>query len=366
MILHAYFARRFFKVFFATLLIFFAFLTLIDLVEQMRRFSSDNVRFQDVLKITLMNAPNGLYEILPLVMILSSVSLFLSLARSSELVVARASGRSALITLMAPLFMSGLIGVVAVTLFNPIVAATSKQFLQLENEFKNTGGDVILLGREGLWLRQGELNDGQTVIHAARVEGDVTRLYDVSFVQYDQNGVPTRRIVAEQARLSEFGWLLFEAKEWPLIGTVNPEQNARIHDILSLPTSLTQDRIRNSFSAPSVVSIWTLNAHIKELKSAGFSPRRHEVWMQMELARPLFLMAMVLVGAAFTMRHSRFGKTGVSVLAAVMLGFGLYYIRNFAQILGENGQLPTLIAAWTPPVASFLLALGLILHMEDG
>ena len=86
----------------------------------------------------------------------------------------------------------------------------------------------------------------------------------------------------------------------------------------------------------------------------------------MEFARPLFLMAMVLVGASFTMRHTRFGKTGVAVLAAIMMGFGLYYVRNFAQILGENGQLPTMIAAWTPPIASILLALGLLLHMEDG
>ena len=77
-------------------------------------------------------------------------------------------------------------------------------------------------------------------------------------------------------------------------------------------------------------------------------------------------MAMVLVGAGFTMRHTRFGKTGLAVLAAIMMGFGLYYVRNFAQILGENGQIPVLLAAWAPPIASVMLALGLLLHMEDG
>jgi lipopolysaccharide export system permease protein len=41
-------------------------------------------------------------------------------------------------------------------------------------------------------------------------------------------------------------------------------------------------------------------------------------------------------------------------------------VRNFAQILGENGQLNPLAAAWIPPLASVLLALGLILHREDG
>ena len=75
---------------------------------------------------------------------------------------------------------------------------------------------------------------------------------------------------------------------------------------------------------------------------------------------------MVLISSAFTMRHARFGRTGIAVLSAVLLGFTLYYIRNFSQILGENGQIPILLAAWAPPIASVMLALGLLLHMEDG
>ena len=109
--------------------------------------------------------------------------------------------------------------------------------------------------------------------------------------------------------------------------------------------------------------VWGL---IANLEGAGFSTRLHKVWMQMELALPLFLMGMVLVGAGFTMRHTRFGKTGLMVLMALMLGLALYFIRNFAQILGENGQIPVAMAAWTPPVAGILASLALLLHLEDG
>ena len=88
--------------------------------------------------------------------------------------------------------------------------------------------------------------------------------------------------------------------------------------------------------------------------------------LQAEFARPLFLISMVLLGSAFCMRHVRFGGTGIAVLSAVICGFGLFYIRNFAQVLGESGQLPVLVAVWTPPFASLLLSLSIILHMEDG
>ena len=40
--------------------------------------------------------------------------------------------------------------------------------------------------------------------------------------------------------------------------------------------------------------------------------------------------------------------------------------RNFAQVLGENGQIPVLLAVWAPPLAAIGLSLGLLLHLEDG
>ena len=85
-----------------------------------------------------------------------------------------------------------------------------------------------------------------------------------------------------------------------------------------------------------------------------------------ELALPLLLAAMVLVGAGFTMRHARSGRTGIMVLLAIISGFAIFLLRNFAQVLGENGQIPPMLAAWIPPVAAVLLSLTLLLHLEDG
>jgi lipopolysaccharide export system permease protein len=86
----------------------------------------------------------------------------------------------------------------------------------------------------------------------------------------------------------------------------------------------------------------------------------------MELAMPLMLMAMVMIGAGFTIRHVRLGRTGLMVLLSLMMGFSVHFIRNFAQILGDRGQIPVELAAWAPPVAAVMLSLGLLLHLEDG
>jgi lipopolysaccharide export system permease protein len=54
------------------------------------------------------------------------------------------------------------------------------------------------------------------------------------------------------------------------------------------------------------------------------------------------------------------------VLYALIGGFLIFFLRSFAQVLGENGQIPILVAAWSPPIAAALLALSLLLHLEDG
>jgi lipopolysaccharide export system permease protein len=90
------------------------------------------------------------------------------------------------------------------------------------------------------------------------------------------------------------------------------------------------------------------------------------VWFHTELALPVFLLSMVMIGASFTVRHQRGGRTGLMVLFAVVLAFMVYFIRNFALILGENGQLPAVLAAWAPPLAAIGLSLGVLLHNEDG
>ena len=364
MILHRYLARRFLLSFATVAAIFLGILVLINLVDQVRRFEGDGLSFAQTLALTLLSVPETLYAILPLLMIIATLSLFVSLARTSELVVTRAAGRSAMRSLAGPLTVALLIGTVAVTVFNPIVAATGQRYELIADRLSGSGGSALSLSEEGLWLRQAN-GPRQTVIRATGASADGTRLTDVTFLGFDGQGRPSFRIEAAAAVLENGEWRLADAKEWRF-DSPNPEQAARTADEIRIPSGLTANQILDSFSQPEEIAIWDLPRFIARLEQAGFSARRHRVWFQMELAQPLLLAAMVLIGAAFTMRHTRFGRTGVMVLSALGLGFSLFFIRNFAQILGETGQLPIAMAAWGPPVAAVLLPLGLVLHWEDG
>lgn len=363
--LHLYIARRFLRAFLSMLFVLAMIFVLLDMVEGMRKFDAGSVGFTNVLGLTLLNAPVWMYRILPLIVILSTVWMFLSLSRSSEMVVTRAAGRSALMTLISPVLTVFLFGILAVAVGNPIAAGTTKKYERIAAQLQGGGESVLSIASDGVWLRQGN-ETGQTVIRADRSNLEGTQLFDVTFFSFSPEGPPTLRIEAANARLEPGHWAIRGAKVWDLVSDTNPETTAIEYPMFTLASNLTLEQIRDSFGKPSTIPIWDLPNFIEQLEAAGFSARAHRVWLHMELAMPFFLVAMVLIGAGFTMRHTRFGRTGVMVLFALMMGFGAYFIRNFAQILGENGQIPILLAAWAPPIAAILMPMGILLHLEDG
>ena len=152
MILDLYIARKFLGLFARVFGGFLAIMMMIDIIDQLRRFGDPGISVGDAVLLSVMNVPSSLYRILPLILILAAIGLFLGLSRSSELVVVRASGRSGLRFLLAPVLTALLLGGIAVAVLNPFVAATSKRYDVLSSGHAR-GGSVLSVSEAGLWLR---------------------------------------------------------------------------------------------------------------------------------------------------------------------------------------------------------------------
>lgn len=365
MILDIYFARRFLRALVIVLTIFSGLILMIESIEQLRRFGDLDVGGIVLLQLAALRLPKALYELLPIMVVLATLTLFLSLARSSELVVTRASGRSALRALVTPLMVVLLFGVFSVAVLSPVSATATRTYEQRVDILSGARGQAFSVASEGLWLREGDVL-GQSVIRATRSNFDGSILMDVTMLQFGPDGGLDRRIEAASARIEEDVWVLRDAKVWPLRAAKNPEAAATTAERMTLPTTLSVEEIRDRFGAPDAISIWELPSYIDKLETAGFSARNYRMWMQSAFALPLTFAAMMLIGAGFTMRHTRLGGTAPLVITAILLSFLFFFLRDFAQILGQNGQVPILLAAWGPPVAVILLAASFLLHTEDG
>jgi len=366
MTLGLYIVRRLAASFGLIASVFFGMLMLFEVVEMVRRFGGGDTPMSEIVWLSMLKVPATFYQILPLLTILSSMTLFLGLARSSELVVIRGAGRSAMRMLREPFLATMLFGALLVAGLNPLVASATRTYQDRLQTLQNPDQQSqISLEGSAIWMRQGDAR-GQTVIRAQSVAPDGLDFSDVSFMVFDrETGVPLVRIEAERAQLDAGFWRLSDAKRWDLLSD-NPEQASERFDTLDMPSDLTGDRIRESFARAGMVSVWDLPDFIAALDRAGLSSRTHRSQYMSELALPVLMAAMMLVGAVLCFKHARDGNAGTRILMTVLAGFALFFLRNFAQVLGENGQIPLSLAIWTPPVASMLLALGVLLHLEDG
>jgi lipopolysaccharide export system permease protein len=366
MTLIRYILRRFFFAILAVQIVIAVIVLLFSGIENLRRHSDGPASFGDIMVITLLEAPEVVYLVFPLVVMLASLATFVALARSSELVVFRAAGISALKLISIPTVAGLVLGALVVGLANPLVSAATRKGELFEEQFSSDGpASLLSVSGGGVWLRQGE-TEGQTVIRASRATPDGTALNGVMLHRFDLSGQLYSRIDATAARLQPGEWVLSGATRWALDEeTMSFERTAHGAEI-HLPTELTSAQILDSFSPPEMISFWELPGFIDQIEEAGFSGLRHRLHLESELATPVLVAAMVLIGAAFSLRPQRFGQTGVMILLAILAGFSLYFIRDFASSLGASGEVPLRVAAWAPPLAAILLALGLLLHLEDG
>ena len=113
-------------------------------------------------------------------------------------------------------------------------------------------------------------------------------------------------------------------------------------------------------------SLWALPDFIEVLESAGFSAVRHRLHFQSLMSLPVLAVAMALLAAGFSMRQSRRGGVAQMLAAGVAAGFLLFVLDKITGEFGEAGSLPVTLAAWAPTIAGLLLALALLLHLEDG
>jgi lipopolysaccharide export system permease protein len=366
MTLSIYIARQFTWAVLAMLASLSGLVALFDFIELLRRSATKpDATFGLVTEIASLRLPYIAIQILPFAVLLGGILAFWRLTRSSELIVARAAGVSAWQFLTAPMLCAMLFGALATAAVSPLSSAMLARAELLDNTYLKTGGGPLALTGGQLWLRQsdrGLVPDGVAIIHAqqVRLEGKRLEAQAISVFRLDGADRLLARIEAARGTLAGGAWTLYEAR------TIRPDHLPEKPVSTTLATDLTVSRVQESFASPDTLSVWALPDFIHLLERSGFSAVRHRLHFQALLALPLLAGTMALVSAGFSMRPTRRGGVARMLGSGVMAGFALFVVSKMAEEFGQSGALPVMLAAWAPAVSGLMLAVSLLLHVEDG
>jgi lipopolysaccharide export system permease protein len=252
-----------------------------------------------------------------------------------------------------------LIGLIFLNIFHPLTAAALARYDNLENLYFNNGKSEITIIDEGLWLRQ-EDETGNFIMQADTVNADNWTFESVTVYFFDDDNHHTQRLTADKLLLENNSWLFQN------VYIQKPDATVKILPELRLKTNLTKDSIAESFSDPRTISFWRLPGFINALEKTGLDTTQMKIYYQTLLSQPLFLISMVLMAAATSLRTSRF--TSLLPLVTIGIGFGFltFFMTGFLRALGAGQEIPIELAVWTPSIIIILCASAFLISMEDG
>src|SRR6267143_666026 len=303
----------------------------------------------------LYRLPAALHEGLPVIMLVATIFVFLSLSRFHELTAMKAAGIS-LYRVSAPILLIGLSVAVSAMLFQELFLPRLNELGEEVDRVKIRGQlPRHLQSRQRLWLRSSD----SRFYRIELLSPQTSDLYGVTILEIDRGFRLLTRLDARQAHWTESGWELRDGdfREIEAGGTVQTVPFTLT--ALELAEDIEEfTRIHKNFEA---MSYWELRDYVTRLEAAGFQAKKYLVALYSKLSFPLVNLVMVLVAIPFALQSPRGGRLfGVGLAIAIMAGY--LVVHYVALAFARADLLPPLVAAWTANVIFFGLGTSLLLR----
>ena len=332
-VLTLFLLRRFFASFFLVMLTVCGVIFAVTFVERL----SANPTALATLIDSWMRLLEYIPMFLPLAVFMGTLVAFYNLTKSSELIIVSGTGLSPFQIARPFLFGAVTIGIIASCLVNPYTVNLTT---------KNLTNHQLKLIDNAIWLRETSDDHFLTV----RAEGlniapnKQIIFNDMIIILQDNSFKLKERITAHNATLSDNGFDIERA-------TITTPDGLSKTTSKHIDTKLTPATVLDRYLQPDQISFWKLPSFISKMNNIGVSMRGHLVQFWTLFFLPLNMIAMVMLGIAFSQTKQRRNYTfGLKFSLGILTCFALYFIVNLFNALGNTGTLPPLIAIIAPQI----------------
>ena len=354
-IIDRYLVREFVTFMAIGLLVAAALFVVVDLLQTLDRYLRAKPPLVYILEHFVYRLPAALYEGLPVVMLVATIFLYLTLARYHELTALKAAGIS-LYRVSVPILGLGL-----------LVAIGSGLFQELALPVLNGRGDEVdqvkirgqaprrLQSRQRLWVRSAD----SRFYRVELLHPGTSDMYGVTVLEVDRDFRLTSRLDARRAHWTASGWELSEGA----YREIGPEGQVQTVPFVWTALDLREEiedftRIQKPVSA---MSYRELRDYVGELEAAGFQVKKYLVELYSKVSFPLVNLVMVLVAIPFAIHSPRGGRLfGIGLAIAIMAGY--LVVHYVAIAFARADLLPPLLAAWTANVIFLGIGVSLLLR----
>jgi lipopolysaccharide export system permease protein len=328
----------------------------VDLLETLDRFLRTKPPFIYIVQHFIFRLPGALYDGLPMVVLIATVFLFLSLTRAHELDALKAAGVS-LYRVSVPILLLALTLSVAAGLFQETVLPDINARAEEVDRVKIRGGlPRHLQKRNQLWYRSTD-----TRFWRMELLDPVERSIDgLLLLEVDANFQLVSRLDAKKARWTGAGWELSQGFARQVVKGNRMDSRAFDKTLVRMPEHI--EDFTNVQKSPEIMSFRELRAYVQKLQETGHRAGKYIVELYSKLAFPLVHLIMALVAIPFALISPRSGGRALGIGIAIVISVGYWVVHYTALAFAKADLLPPFLAAWTANVVFAGLGTALFLR----
>ena len=347
-----YLLREFMRFFLLAIVGFVSFVNLFDAFEKIDTFIDYRATGGNIALYYLYSTPYKAVLVCPVALLLAGFLALGFMTRFHEITVMKSSGVS-LYRLLLPVYAVGLVvsaaSFVTSDFIMPHAQTRAREIYQTEirgRTLKNLGSrmNVTYIGAENrLYLIRRYDIPRRTMVDMTVQEFDGDRL--------------RRRVDAGKAIYENGTWKLEDGidRVFEPDGSERamPFQELRL-DLPETPEDFAKEEVR-----PEQMSFPSLRRYVERLRQSGTPVQRFETDMHLRIAFPLSNLVILLIGSSLAVQMRR-GGVALGFGFSLTISFAYWCLLRAGQVLGHNGTLPPVLAAWLGNIVFVALGLWLL------
>lgn len=328
---------------------------MIDLLQTLDRYLRLKPPLVFIIEHFVYRLPAALHLYLPVVMLVATIFLFLTLSRYHELTALKAAGVS-LYRVSLPILGLGLLIAVGAGLFQELALPVLNERGDEVDRVKIRGmAPRHLQLRHRLWVRSSD----SRFYRVELLYPGTNDMFGVTILELNRDFRLTGRLDARQAHWTPAGWQLNDGAYREMSADGGVQTLPFRSTALDLSEEM-EDFIRTQ-KPVTAMSFRELRDYIARLEAAGFQIRKHLVELYSKLSFPLVNLVMVLVAIPLALQSPRGGRLfGIGLALSIMAG---YLVVHFVALAFARADLlPPLLAAWTANIIFVGIGVSLLLR----
>jgi len=323
------------------LLVAAAFSLMVDLLQSLDRFLRAKPAWIDIAQHFLYLLPRELYKGLPLIVLVSTVFLFLTLTQHRELDALKAAGVSLYRASLPILAMALLISVGALLFQETALPAITERGIEVDRVKIRGSPPRHLLRQNQIWYRSSD----RRFLRIGLLDPVARSLDNLVVLDLGPDFRLVDRLDVRRAQWTPRGWEMSGGVE-RRIDAANRFYSTTFDYRLDTMPEHIDDFLRIQ-RHPDTMSFRELSAYVNRLREGGHQVRGYLVQLHAKLSFPLVHVIMALVAIPFALASPRSGGRAMGVGIAIGISVGYWFVDSMALALARADLLPPALAAWT-------------------